>query len=156
MGKHWPLPCSKPPAGATWQSAAQLEMLPSWHWEAGTGDASAESLLSESNQRISASCFSRSPAPSHCSASVKGEMLLFGFKRKDSWAGGPLQVTINAHDNVVAELNLVDFDGEVMKALNEPWEKTSRHRDFIKINCLFWCLIKYKKSNLLLSPEFWS
>lgn len=64
-------------------------------------------------------------------------MLLFGFKRKDNWAGGPLQVTINAHYNVIAESNLVDFEGEVMKALNKPWEKTSRHRDFIKINCLF-------------------
>lgn len=101
-------------------------------------------------------------SPSHCSTAGRGEMLPRGFKRKENCAmllwgagvcvcvcmgvqGGPTQVTINSNDKVMAKSSLIDFD-EKMKALNKSWGKTPRHRDFIKIKCLFWCFIKYNKS----------
>lgn len=42
-------------------------------------------------------------------------------------------MTINANDKVMAKLSVVDFDGEGVKALNKPWGKTPRHRDFVKM-----------------------
>lgn len=98
-----------------------------------------------------------------------GEMLPCGFRRKEKWAelvqgrgvcvcvsvslslftGGPLHVTIYSHDEGMAEVSLVDFDGEAVKALNRPRGKTLKQRDYL----FFGCLIKCKKY-MLLAPAF--
>lgn len=59
---------------------------------------------------------------------------------------GVFMGVLYSHDNIIAEVSLVDFDGKVMKALNKPWGETLRHRDFSKIKRLSWYLIKCKKN----------
>lgn len=42
-------------------------------------------------------------------------------------------MTINSNAKVMAKLSDIDFDSEGVKALNKPWGKTPRHREFIKM-----------------------
>lgn len=93
------------------------------------------------------SCFSGLLGFSHCTLLGSGKCYLEVSKEKRTVLsyfkvhvctrmGDPLQATINSNDKVMAKLSIVDFDGEGVKALNKPWGKTPRHRDFVKMSFL--------------------